>query len=97
MILTLLPIAIGIEGVGISASEDAFRFQELSNFVHTLALMTIGGLLAFCMEVAEFLVVTYASSLTLAIIGVFKEVTVLTLAVLRNGNEVTLINLLGKT
>ena len=95
MIMTLLPIAIGVEGISISASQDAFRYKEISTFMHTVTLMTIGGLLAFCMEVAEFLVVTYASSLTLAIIGVFKEVTVLTLAVIRNGNEVTPINLLG--
>ena len=67
----------------------------MSNFVHTLTLMTIGGLLAFCMEVAEFLLVTFGSSLTLAIVGVFKEVTILTLAVIRNGNEITSINLLG--
>ena len=47
------------------------------------------------MEVAEFLVVTCASSLTLAIIGVFKEVTILTLAVIIKGNEITFINLCG--
>lgn len=95
MILTLLPIAIGVEGVSIAASEDTFRFQELSTFTHTFFLMTVGGLIAFCMEVAEFLVVTCASSLTLAIIGVFKEVTILTLAVIIKGNEITFINLCG--
>jgi len=95
MILTLLPIAIGVEGVSIAASEDTFRFQELSTFTNTWFLMTVGGIIAFCMEVSEFLVVTCASSLTLAIIGVFKEVTILTLAVFRNGNEVTFINLCG--
>ena len=47
------------------------------------------------MEVAEFLVVTCASSLTLAIIGVFKEVTILTLAVIIKGNEITFINFLS--
>ena len=47
------------------------------------------------MEVAEFLVVTCASSLTLAIIGVFKEVAILTLAVIIKGNEITFINLCG--
>ena len=34
--------------------------------------MLVGGLLAFCMEVAEFMVVTFSSSLTLAIVGVVK-------------------------
>ena len=60
-----------------------------------LILFFTGGLIAFCMEVAEFLVVTCASSLTLAIIGVFKEVTILTLAVIIKGNEITFINLCG--
>ena len=72
MILSLLPIAIGVEGIEFSASDQAFRFHEFSTFTHTLSLMTIGGVLAFCMEVAEFMVVTFASSLTLAIVGVFK-------------------------
>ena len=31
-----------------------------------------GGLIAFCMEIFEFLVVTYTSSLTLSIIGILK-------------------------
>ena len=55
-----------------SASEDAFGFHDSSVFIHTLSMMLFGGFLAFCMEVAEFMVVTYASSLTLAIVGVFK-------------------------
>ena len=42
MILTLLPIAIGVEGVSIAASEDTFRFQKLSTFTHTFFLMTVG-------------------------------------------------------
>ena len=75
--------------------ELPFRFTEISTFLHTFSLMTIGGLLAFFMEVAEFLVVTFSSSLTLAIIGVFKEVTVLTLAVFRNGNQVSSVNVIG--
>jgi len=95
MILSLLPIAIGVEGVEFSASEYAFRFHEFSTFAHTLSLMLFGGLLAFSMEVAEFMVVTFASSLTLAIVGVVKEVTILILAIFRNGNEVTPINFFG--
>ena len=55
-----------------SASEDAFGFHDSSVFIHTLSMMLFGGFLAFCMEVAEFMVVTFASSLTLAIVGVVK-------------------------
>ena len=59
-----------------SASEYAFRFHEFSTFPHTLSLMLFGGLLAFSMEVAEFMVVTFASSLTLAIVGVVKVIQI---------------------
>ena len=59
-------------GVSFSASEDAFGFHDSSVFIHTLSMMLFGGFLAFCMEVAEFMVVTFASSLTLAIVGVVK-------------------------
>ena len=59
-------------GVNFSASEDAFGFHDSSVFIHTLSMMLFGGFLAFCMEVAEFMVVTFASSLTLAIVGVVK-------------------------
>ena len=38
--------------------------------------MLFGGLLAFSMEVAEFMVVTFASSLTLAIVGVVKVIQI---------------------
>jgi hypothetical protein len=59
-------------GVEIAASKSIFRYEEFSAASHTLMLIVIGGLLAFCMEVAEFMVVTFASSLSLAIIGVLK-------------------------
>lgn len=32
----------------------------------------IGAVLAFCMELSEFLVVSFTSSLTLAVAGIFK-------------------------
>ena len=59
-------------GMAFSASEHAFRFQELSMAANTMWLVLFGGMLAFFMEVLEFYIVTAASSLTLSIVGITK-------------------------
>jgi len=38
----------------------------------TLSAVVAGAIVAFSMEVMEFLVITYTSSLTLSISGIFK-------------------------
>ena len=55
----------------------------------------IGSILAFCMEFSEFLLLTYTSSLTLSIAGIFKEVFTLYLAVNYNGDQMSLLNFFG--
>lgn len=47
------------------------------------------------MEVMEFLVVTYTSSLTLSISGVFKEICTLVLAFALKGDQITGLNFIG--
>lgn len=54
------------------ASEFGFRFTTLEECVDNVVKIGVGGVMAFFMEVAEFLIVTYASSLTLSIVGVVK-------------------------
>jgi len=39
---------------------------------HTVNAIVIGALMAYFMEVAEYLVVTNTSSLTLSVAGIFK-------------------------
>jgi len=51
--------------------------------------------MAFFMEIAEYLVVTFTSSLTLSVAGIFKEICTLCLAVVFNGDQLTFINFLG--
>ena len=36
--------------------------------------ITVGALIAFIMEVSEFLVLSYTSSLTLSVAGIFKVI-----------------------
>ncbi|KAK4324710.1 hypothetical protein Pmani_004665 [Petrolisthes manimaculis] len=54
-----------------------------------------GAVLAFFMEVSEYLVVCYTSSLTFSISGVAKEIMTLSLAVYIYNEHLTLINLCG--
>jgi len=95
MILCLLPFAISFEGTRISASIAVFRFKEISVLLNTLTLVGFGGLIAFCMEVAEFLLVSYTSGLTLSVAGIVKEVISLTMAIIIEESDVSVINMIG--
>merc|ERR1719209_1260578 len=95
MILCLLPFAVTFEGTRIASSISVFRYQEFSVFLSTLGLVGIGGLIAFCMEVAEFLLVSYTSGLTLSVAGIVKEVISLTMAVIFQSSDISVINMLG--
>lgn len=57
--------------------------------------ITIGAVLAFGMEVSEFLVLSKTSSLTLSVTGVLKEICQLVLAVETKGDKLSGINVLG--
>lgn len=47
-------------------------WSDIGNILLTTSAVIAGAILAFSMEVMEFLVVTYTSSLTLSISGIFK-------------------------
>jgi len=47
-------------------------WSDVGSILLTASAVIAGAILAFSMEVMEFLVVTYTSSLTLSISGVFK-------------------------
>jgi solute carrier family 35 protein C2 len=95
MILTLLPFVLVIEGVSIASSVAGFRYTNLSQLWETVSLVTAGGIIAFLMEVSEFMLVTFTSSLTLTIAGTVKEVISLALAVVFQTTELSPVNWLG--
>jgi len=72
MILSLLPLAIYVEGISIVSTEKFFRSVELSHVAYNLVWILGGALIAFFLESSELLVVTYTSSLTLSVSGIFK-------------------------
>eukprot|EP00092_Neocalanus_flemingeri_P040474 GFUD01044077.1.p1 GENE.GFUD01044077.1~~GFUD01044077.1.p1 ORF type:complete len:477 (-),score=81.09 GFUD01044077.1:335-1765(-) len=95
MIFCLLPFAVGFEGTRISSSIAVFRFQETSVFFHTLSLIAFGGLIAFGMEAGEYLLVSYTSGLTLSVAGIVKEIISLTLAIIYQSSDISVINMIG--
>lgn len=96
MIVAVLPFALVFEGSLIASNPMNFEtMQEKAAFLYAMNAILIGALMAFFMEIAEYLVVTYTSSLTLSIAGIFKEICTLCLAVIFNGDQLSFINFLG--
>ncbi|XP_075229922.1 solute carrier family 35 member C2-like [Lycorma delicatula] len=88
MLLTILPFALVREGSYIIKNWDDIGVDKW---------LAVGGgsLIAFGMEIAEYLVVVNTSSLTLSIAGIFKEVCILILAVLFKGDQMSMLNFIG--
>ena len=95
MILCILPIAVYIEGLNIVSTDKFFRTEDMSEVEKNLLVILAGAALAFFLESSEFLVVTYTSSLTLSISGIFKEVCTIYLAVVINHNKLNMMNAIG--
>lgn len=72
MIVAIVPFTIGFEGHRLVDGWLAIG-DVATNDVVMMCVKVIGGaLIAFCMELSEFLVVSFTSSLTLAVAGIFK-------------------------
>ena len=95
MIIVLLPFAVAFEGVKISSSLALFRYEDSLLFLTTLMRVVAGGLIAFFMEVAEYLLVSYTSGLTLSVAGIVKEVLSLGLAIVIESTDISAVNAVG--
>ncbi|CAJ0836861.1 2827_t:CDS:2 [Entrophospora sp. SA101] len=73
----------------------SMHFQDFTTSLQTFGLVLIGGLLAFCMTVAEFALIKNTSTVTLSVAGISKEVLIITLSVIIYHDVMTSINLLG--
>jgi len=72
-----LPCAVKIDcavwtGLYVATSEHAFGYQDSALLFQNLLLLSFGATLAFMLEMSEFLVVSYASSLSFSVAGIFK-------------------------
>lgn len=72
MLVSIFPVAVFIEGSRMLDSFASIDWNDRRLIFITMTTVFSGAILAFCMEVLEFLVVTYGSSLTLSISGIFK-------------------------
>ncbi|OQR79916.1 solute carrier family 35 member C2-like [Tropilaelaps mercedesae] len=97
MILGLLPLAVAFEGSRLATSEKIFRFHpEKEGVLLTNVFRILGGsVIAFLMEVSEYLLLSYTSSLTLSIAGILKEIFTLYLAVVYSGDILSPMNVVG--
>ncbi|XP_034483794.1 solute carrier family 35 member C2 [Drosophila innubila] len=95
MIAALLPLVLIIEGSKLhQGMVDLHKLSE-EDIIWNIAKVTLGALIAFLMEVTEFLVLCKTSSLSLSIAGIFKDICQLALAVAYKGDQLTPINLVG--
>ncbi|CAH2035694.1 unnamed protein product, partial [Iphiclides podalirius] len=92
MFLSLLPFTVMFEG---SACFEYLKGLPNEQLLPTLLKVSVGATIAFAMEISEFLVVTYTSSLTLSIAGIFKEMCILILAVEVSGDQLSPVNVVG--
>lgn len=98
MLIALLPLALALEAIPFAQKTTVGQILSDTKLLwETLCFILIGSLLAFLLELSEFLLLTYTSSLTLSIAGIIKEVFTLYLAVNYNGDQMSLINFLGLT
>ncbi|XP_046390909.1 solute carrier family 35 member C2 [Ischnura elegans] len=95
MIVALLPIALAVEGKTFIANHNTFNVSDWDLFLRTVGLVLIGCVMAFLMELAEYMVVSYTSGLTLSVAGIFKELVTVMLAVSINGDQLSVINYIG--
>ena len=95
MIIVLLPFAVAFEGLKMSSSLAVFRYEDIGLFLTTVIRVVTGGLIAFFMEVAEYLLVSYTSGLTLSVAGIVKEILSLGLAIVIEQTDISAVNAVG--
>lgn len=95
MILSILPLAFAFEGAALSVSAKTFEYTNVGVPLSFLMKICVGGMIALCMELSEYLLLVNTSSLTLSILGIFKEMATLLLAHFANKDTMTLLNFCG--
>jgi solute carrier family 35 protein C2 len=94
MFLAILPMVFTVEGPELTYKTLTHFQNEYQPFV-ILGFIFMGGVLAFMMELSEYLLLVNTSGITLNILGIVKEVITLLLAHHLHGDKLTRINLFG--
>ena len=59
-------------GLSLATTIDVFRSNEINRVMSVLGEVLLGATIAFFMELTEYLLVSYTSSLTLSVSGIVK-------------------------
>jgi solute carrier family 35, member C2 len=59
-------------GLSLASTVDVFRANELHHVMKVMGEVLVGAVMAFFMELTEYLLVSYTSSLTLSVSGIVK-------------------------
>ncbi|XP_059620269.1 solute carrier family 35 member C2 [Phlebotomus argentipes] len=96
MIVAIVPVMLGFEGSRIIEGWAAVASASTAEVLAMWTKITVGAVVAFAMECSEFLVLSFTSSLTLSVAGIFKEIFQIVLAVeTTSDNQLSLHNVLG--
>ncbi|XP_017759664.1 PREDICTED: solute carrier family 35 member C2-like [Eufriesea mexicana] len=95
MLLPIIPVMMWFEGPSLYINFKNTDWNDVQAIAMTTTVIFGSAIVAFHMEVMEFLVITYTSSLTLSIIGIIKEICILILAVEWKGDEMSGLNFIG--
>ncbi|ORY07123.1 TPT-domain-containing protein [Basidiobolus meristosporus CBS 931.73] len=89
----LLLCAFYTEGLGDMLNSPFFKDFITSS--HTICAILLGGLMAFLMVSAEFMLISRTSVVTLSVAGIFKEVLTIFVSIVTFGDKVTGVNIIG--
>eukprot|EP01135_Chromosphaera_perkinsii_P001396 Nk52_evm13s166 gene=Nk52_evmTU13s166 len=91
----MIPLVLLIEGPAfLDHPKLDFQFEKATAFL-SLGIVMFGGVVAFTMNVVEFLVISLTSSVTMSVAGIFKEICTIVLAVVFLGERLSVLNVLG--
>lgn len=94
MFLAIVPLVVVVEGSELTLKSLTHYRGEFQPLL-ILLLIFIGGILAFLMEMSEYLLLVNTSGITLSILGIVKEVITLLLAHYLHGDKLTYLNIVG--
>ncbi|KAL1243929.1 hypothetical protein TSPI_10057 [Trichinella spiralis] len=95
MVVGILPLFFAFEARDLALISTTAYGSKPSSVLRLSALVLIGGLLATLMEVFEYLLLLYTSSLTLSVCSVGKELVTLLLAYRYRNDRMSLVNTFG--
>ncbi|CAD6186326.1 unnamed protein product [Caenorhabditis auriculariae] len=94
MMIPIIPMIFFFEGPELSW-DAVLSYNRSYDPWLVFCLIAAGGILAFCMELSEYLLLVNTSGITLNIFGIVKEVATLLLAHVVNHDRLTQVNVVG--